>query len=70
MKALHHETSNSLHGVTQAEWVCHRGILGEDIWGDQLPVGELRHDIDEGEGESTQVLPGWVRSEIDSELVL
>jgi hypothetical protein len=61
-KALCHETSDSLRGVVQAERVCRRGIPGENIWGDRLPANELRHDVGEREGESAQVLPGWVRS--------
>jgi hypothetical protein len=69
-KALRHETSDSLHGIAEAEWVCRRGILGEDTRGDQLPASELRHDVDEGESESAQVLPGRVRSQVDGELAL
>jgi hypothetical protein len=57
-EALRHKTSDSLHGIAQAEWVCHRGIPGEDTWGHWLPAGELRHDVCKGEGESAQVLQG------------
>jgi hypothetical protein len=34
------------------------------------PDGELCHDVDEGEGEGTQVLPRQMRSLVDGELVL
>jgi hypothetical protein len=70
MKALCHETGDSLHSVAQAKRVCRQGILGEDIWGDRLPTDELCHDVGEGEGEGAQVFPRWVRSQIGSELAL
>jgi hypothetical protein len=31
---------------------------------------ELRHEVGEGEGESTQVFLGWVGSQVDGDLVL
>jgi hypothetical protein len=51
-----------LCGVAQTVGERCRGTLGQDVWGEWHSVGELRHDIDEGEGEGTQVLPRWVRS--------
>jgi hypothetical protein len=69
-KALCHKTSDSVCVIVQAEQVCHRGILGKNTRGDRLFADKLRHDVGERDGESAQVLPGWVRPQIDSELAL
>jgi hypothetical protein len=61
---------DNLHDVAQTVRERCRGVLGKSVRGEQLSVGELRHDVDEREGEGTQVLPGWVRSQVDGELVL
>jgi hypothetical protein len=61
---------NNLRGVAQTVREHCRGALGQNVRGEQLSAGELHHDVDKGEGESPQVLPGWVRSQVHGELVL
>jgi hypothetical protein len=52
----------NLHGVAQIIRERYRGALGQSVWGERLSTGELRHDVNEGEGEGMQVLLGRVRS--------
>jgi hypothetical protein len=57
-----HMVLDDLHGVAQTIRERHRGALGKGVRGKRFSADELRHDVDEGEGEGTQVLPGRVRS--------
>jgi hypothetical protein len=70
MHALSYEVKNDPRSAVQPEWECHRGVLGKGVRGEWVPTGELRQDVGEGEGESTQVLLGRVGSQVDGELVL
>jgi hypothetical protein len=51
-----------LRGVAQTIRECRQDALGQDVWGERLSTGELRHDVDKGEGEGTQVPLRRVRS--------
>jgi hypothetical protein len=53
---------DDMRGVAQIVRECRQGALGKDIWEERFSTGELRHDVDEGEGEGTLVLLGWMRS--------
>jgi hypothetical protein len=62
MKASCHMALDNLRGVVQIVREHCRGTLGQSVQGERLSTGELRHDVDKGEGEGTQVLLGRVRS--------
>jgi hypothetical protein len=47
-----HMVLNNLHSVAQTIRERCRGALGQSVWGERLSAGELRHDVDDGEGES------------------
>lgn len=64
------KAGDSPRSIAQTKWERHRGVPGERVRGDRLSAGELSHGVGTGEGEGTQVLPGRVRSQEDSELVL
>jgi hypothetical protein len=51
---------NDLRSVAQIVREHRRGTLGKDVQGEWFSTDELRHDVDEGESEGTQVLLGWV----------
>jgi hypothetical protein len=51
-RASRHMALDSLHGVAQTVRECCRGTLGQSVRGERFSVGELHHDVDEGEGES------------------
>jgi hypothetical protein len=59
-----------LRVVAQTLRESYRGALGQDVWGERVFASELRYDVDEGEGEGMEVLLGWARSQVHSELVL
>jgi hypothetical protein len=61
-KASRHMALDNLRGVAQTVRERCRGALGQSVWGERLSAGELHHNVDEGEGEGTQVFPGRVRS--------
>jgi hypothetical protein len=61
---------DDLCGVAQAIRERRQGALGKDVRGERFSTSKLHHDVDEGEREGTQVLPGRVRSQVDRELVL
>jgi hypothetical protein len=42
-----------LRGIAQTVRERHQGALGQDVWGQRFSASELRHDVDEGEGEGT-----------------
>ena len=69
-RALHHKVANGLYGVAETRREHCWGAPDEVFWGERLSSGELGHNIGEREGEVTQALPGWSRSQEGTELVL
>jgi hypothetical protein len=61
---------DNLRGVVQIIRERYRGALGQSVRGERLSAGKLRHDVDEREGESPQVLLGRVRSQVHGKLAL